>query len=392
MSATIPRRIITRGRRFIAEVDGLRFVAITAVVLSHVRMHTLLKHMNGAAILPAESWVPHLLGMGTYGVQLFFVLSGFLLSLPFAKARLGLAAKPSLRSYYLRRLTRLEPPYIVSMLLLFVGGFVALGMATGLSRWPNLIASLFYQHNLIYGASSPVNLVAWSLEVEVQFYLLAPALAIAFSIRNLVVRRTIFLAAMMAIPWLRTFIPPNLAEGAIGFPWSAEFFIAGFFLADLYLLDWKENPPRSLGWDVASLLGWAFLVMITLSGRFDILIAPGILITYIGVFRGRVSNWVFRRPLITMIGGMCYSIYLLHLSVISLTERIAKKIPLGSSFTARFAIDASLAIPAILVVSTIFFVLLERPCMDPTWPAKARERVRNWLRGPLPDRESAVSR
>lgn len=61
-------RIITRGRRFIAEVDGLRFVAISAVVLYHVSQHTLTRHMAGASVQPEESLLTKLLDLGHYGV------------------------------------------------------------------------------------------------------------------------------------------------------------------------------------------------------------------------------------------------------------------------------------------------------------------------------------
>ena len=203
-------RIITRGRRFIAEVDGLRFVAISAVVLYHLSQHTLTRHMAGASVQPGEAWLTKLLDLGHYGVQLFFVLSGFLLALPFAKWRLGLGDKPSLRAYYFRRLTRLEPPYMVAMLLLFAGPpLVASWMSGGWSLWPNLLASLVYQHNLIFGAMNPINPVTWSLEIEVQFYMLAPALAVVFSIGNAVARRAALFVFMLASRWCGVSFRPS---------------------------------------------------------------------------------------------------------------------------------------------------------------------------------------
>jgi peptidoglycan/LPS O-acetylase OafA/YrhL len=373
-------RIITRGRRFIAEVDGLRFVAISAVVLYHLSQHTLTRHMAGASVQPGESLIPKILDLGHYGVQLFFVLSGFLLALPFAKWRLGLGGKPSLRAYYLRRLTRLEPPYIVAMLLLFAGPpIVASWMSTGWSLWPNLLASLVYQHNLIFGQMSPINPVTWSLEIEVQFYMLAPALAVVFSIGNTKVRRAALFAFMLAVPLMRSFFPPWMESSYNSLLWHVEYFAAGFLLADFYLLDWQESPRHSLWWDLASLVGWPVLLAGLLEQRLSCVFAPLMLLACVGAFRGKVSSWLFSRPLVTVIGGMCYSIYLIHFRLLWATGRFAMRFLWGSSFIERFAIEALIAIPAILLVTIIFFVLLERPCMDPAWPTRATRRLHSWF-------------
>lgn len=375
-------RVITRGRAFIPEVDGLRFVAIMSVMLFHLSGYVLAKHMTGAAIQPAELWLPKVFGIGHYGVELFFVLSGFLLAMPFAKWRLGFAPRPSLRSYYCRRLTRLEPPYIVALALIFGVGVLAhrLGADVSswpdLSKWPNLLASLIYQHNLIYSSGSLITVVVWSLEIEVQFYMLAPLLAIIFSVHQVVTRRVILLAATIAIPLLRSFLPPQFKETFNSLPWHIEWFITGFLLTDLYVADWKQKPCRSFAWDGASLIGWPVLITLLLLGRFTVLMAPLVLVAYTGAFRGKISSWVLSRPLITVIGGMCYSMYLLHYSVISMVGTITKHILIGSSFTARFALDATIIIPMILIVTVLFFVVLERPCMDPAWPSKIGMQVR----------------
>ena len=370
-------RIITRGRRFIPEVDGLRFVAITAVVLYHLSGYTRTKHMTGGAIGPGEAWFPQVLGLGRYGVQLFFVLSGFLLAMPFAKWRLHLGDKPSLRKYYLRRLTRLEPPYIVSMLLLFLGGVAALGRTVGLSHSWNLVASLFYQHNLIYGDGSVINYVAWSLEVEVQFYLLAPFLASVFSISGTAVRRSLLAVAIVAIPMARELVPAVIAQRVgLSLPWFLEFFVAGFLLAEFFLIDWKEQPTLLFRYDLASFTGWSAILILLLSRRFAALMAPAVLLAYVGAFRGRASSWLLSLPAITAVGGMCYSMYLLHYAIISITGRFANRLLWGNSFSARLALEAIFAIPAILVATLAFYLVLERPCMDPTWPLKLRLLLR----------------
>ena len=78
-------------------------------------------------IIPLEHryWLVGLaLGNADRGVRLFFVLSGLVLALPFARQYLADGKRVVLSSYYMRRLTRLEPPYIVSVLLFVVVSMV----------------------------------------------------------------------------------------------------------------------------------------------------------------------------------------------------------------------------------------------------------------------------
>jgi len=107
--------------------------------------------------------------------------------------------------------------------------------------------------------------------------------------------------------------------------------------------------------------------------------APLMLLACTGAFRGRVSSWLLSRPPVTVLGGMCYSMYLIHFRLLFATGRLATHFLRGSSFTERLALEALISIPSILLVTVVFFVLIERPCMDPDWPAKAVLRLRSWF-------------
>ena len=104
---------------FIPEVDGLRFVAILSVFVFHLnaylQSHSLVRYkVDGLSPILCR-----LLSEGRFGVQLFFVISGLILSLPFAARHLQNKAPVSLKAYFLRRIARIEPPYIINMLLAF---------------------------------------------------------------------------------------------------------------------------------------------------------------------------------------------------------------------------------------------------------------------------------
>jgi peptidoglycan/LPS O-acetylase OafA/YrhL len=106
-------RRITSQKRFIPQIDGLRFVAISSVVLFH--LYASLHH--GGAVQNSAFDAARLAMLSKRGVELFFAISGFILGVPFASSYLQGAPKVKLKQYFLRRLTRLEPPYILSLMI-----------------------------------------------------------------------------------------------------------------------------------------------------------------------------------------------------------------------------------------------------------------------------------
>jgi peptidoglycan/LPS O-acetylase OafA/YrhL len=113
-------RRVTSGSSWIPQIDGLRFVAIAAVVLAHT--HTEVSARGPRPLLLAPEAHPFLSVFITYctsirGVELFFVISGHILARPFLRQYLLAGHPVRAGAYYLRRITRLEPPYILSLFI-----------------------------------------------------------------------------------------------------------------------------------------------------------------------------------------------------------------------------------------------------------------------------------
>jgi peptidoglycan/LPS O-acetylase OafA/YrhL len=109
---------------------------------------------------------------GFVGVHMFFVLSGYLLFRPYAAAMLAGRRLPDTFNFYLRRLIRIVPPYLVSLLL-----FVILRFSLGTkppSAWNITAHALFIFNYFPKLDFFSINGVYWSLAIEIQFYLMLP--------------------------------------------------------------------------------------------------------------------------------------------------------------------------------------------------------------------------
>ncbi len=167
----------TNSKSNIAVLDGIRAIACLSVISYHIDRFTMLSHVWSFSIGPLISSV----AMGGWsGVTLFFVLSGFLLFLPYAKALLFEAGDntwPSIRTFYLRRALRILPGYYVSLFLLIILTQPQYLQADHLPQL-GLFLTLFMDasHSIYQQIDGPF----WTLAVEWQYYLLLPFLALGF--------------------------------------------------------------------------------------------------------------------------------------------------------------------------------------------------------------------
>lgn len=367
----------TSSNYFLPEIDGFRFFAIFTVLLYHLNTHLL--RVTGDTFDP-QNGLSRVLSKGSVGVDVFFAISGFILALPFARHFLFQTPQPPLKSYYIRRLTRLEPPYVTSLVLLLAVHVVVLHRDLN-DLLPNFLASLFYVHSIVYDQWSVINPVAWSLEVEVQFYLLAPFLAYVFTIRDATARRSVMVLIIAAsifhynfnIEWIKEM---HLRKSLL---MHLHQFFAGFLFADIFLTTWQSKErAKSYWYDLIGVNAMGLLLFLNdpFNWLNDLLFVAALLIAFVCIFKGRLLNRFYTHPVIVIIGGMCYSIYLLHYALIAfLTERTGALIDPAWGYPVNYLIQGTLIIPLVLLVSAVFFALIERPCMDKDWPAKLKAKM-----------------
>lgn len=390
---------VTSSGRFIPEIDGLRFVAIITVLLFHLNALAL-QFYAAQGRFPSGSGaaLDMLLRSGFVGVEVFFAISGFVLGLPFAEQRVQGGRPVRLPRYFLRRLTRIEPTYFVNMLALFImkaadyywwGGRADLRPAAML---PHLLASLFYSHNIVYGQGSTINNVAWSLEIEIQFYLLAPLICSLYSVKSKAWRRMAMLALGMGAATLDFGALTAGVNSRFALLRYLPFFAVGLVVADIFVADWREAPSHGRGWSWLAIVGCAGMPVLVHTGFFtqqllnavivsprlligDVLLSICIAMLFAGAIRGEWASRIFRMRPLVLIGGMCYTIYLYHQLTYHLIGHWTSARWSGLPYGGFIAVQGLVLLPGCVAICSVLFVLFEKPFMYPDWPARVRAFV-----------------
>lgn len=291
-------------------LDGLRALAVMAVLLFHA--------------------FPHALPGGFIGVDIFFVISGYIITKTyFNSLRSG---QVSLRQFYVKRFRRLAPAYILVLILTTVTAYLLINPLYLKNYGESLIAQPFYLQNFIFWRQgdyfeAPLTkplLHTWSLAVEEQFYLLY-GLLIIFVRKRPAVSTTWLLAALVL-----------LALGSFG----ASFIIAqvspktAFFLLPTRL--WQLAIGVGLGlmsWSLpvrlAHSLKWgglgAMIAAVALFGETAttqsvqaLLACAGTAAAILGVASLRAHDRILDLPAVAYIGKISYSLYLWHWPIISI--------------------------------------------------------------------------
>jgi peptidoglycan/LPS O-acetylase OafA/YrhL len=378
----------TNSTGFIPEIDGLRFYAILTVVIFHLNT-AYSKQLGytdlGVSLLgnPKQieniSWWMIRLDLG---VKVFFAISGFVLALPFLRHYLAGRPKVSIGDYFYRRLTRLEPPFVVS-LLLFLSVHIWLLGASLSEMLPHMGAGLLYSHVLIYGVPNPINPVTWSLETEAQFYIIVPLLFTLLFLRqskiwSYGVISLLFVISMYSKSY---FVENSISQFGSSVISYLSNFLTGVIFAWLYL----SKPPflqkKSYYWDILGLIAVTaqfFYYKPQYLHHNVILFNAGVLLMMVATFKGKIFNSFFTMPAIFVTGGMCYSIYLLHYAFLHLLVKYSVHFQTGLGYLYDLMLQIIICLPIVLIISAIFFLAIEKPCMNKHWPERLIHRIRTF--------------
>ncbi len=348
------------GEERSARVESLRALAALAVVWGHVVAASLA--LNPA--LPSASdlgTIERVAYGGGYGVFFFFALTGYLLSWPFAKRYFGGGDSIELGRYAINRALRILPLYyaVVVVVLLFQEHNPGLGV------WARFLT---FTETLSPGTAGRIVGPAWSLVVELCFYLLLPLLAYAIArlargSRGRAAAMLIGLAlASLAIRVVTIYnADPVDPLWRLNLPATFLFFVPGMLLA-LVRVSWEERrpawvrgpPSRGDLWILATVPLWALVVLGSYSLDFLVGVAAfGIVGACVLPMRaGPVTNALQWRPL-AFVGVASYSLYLWHVPVI--------KALIDGGVSTGFVALTAIAVPICILIAIGSYAAIESP-------------------------------
>jgi peptidoglycan/LPS O-acetylase OafA/YrhL len=387
----------------IRALDGLRAIAALSIVLFHA--------LHQAKFQAAP--VSHVLGNFFWylpsGVHLFFVLSGFLLFLPFARAMLLGRPLPGTVQFYQRRALRILPAYLVALAVL--AWLSTADYAVPLSGWA-VLTHLLMIHDMFPAFNREFEGPFWTLAVEVQFYLLLPVLAAALawmmrssrSPRRLI--SGILLLVVLALSVravdiaITSSLPVNTNGGfarmfvllTMGMQGKyLEVFMMGMLAAVVYIISVEfDGLSRALRWRLAwvvACMSLAVYIVAMLNVRFcGPMFAPGQhwgvgelvypLVVGVGyatlllaiLWSQRVIRWPFETRPMRFVGHISYSLYLWHNPAILATIPFFAGIPIIGRVIGAF------------LVAYVSYQLIERPFLrrrrrDDTWSSARQRRL-----------------
>lgn len=337
----------------IAELDGLRGLAVALVLV----WHYLPCQLPGDAGLVSSALRRGLYLAGS-GVDLFFVLSGFLIFGILLDER---HSGGFLRVFYIRRACRILPVYFLllgSFWLLSLTDFLPAESREWLFGHPlPLWSYATFTQNILMGMENTFGpgalSVTWSLAVEEQFYLVAPWIVLLAGRRGLV---GLLPAMLLAGPLLRMMHPGFHAY--VNTPWRADPLVAGGCVALLV------RSPAAVAWirqrqRMVPVVGGLLAAVVPL-----MILKPGILgvlnLSWLAALYGLLvlvaalglHPWIcvfLRQPLWRMLGKYSYAIYMFHQLVSGLLHgMILKQEPLIRGWAGAMTTLAALLVTCAL--------------------------------------------
>lgn len=341
-------------KRSLLSVDILRAVAALGVFSHHQHICTLIARYTG---LPAIKTIDNF--GAQFAVPLFFLISGYCIHLSNVK-HLANGNNLPLKEYYKRRFLRIYPPYLAALLFSIVVNYFTYNYLPSTS---DILVHAFVLQGFTIPYFNTINLVLWTISIEIAFYLIYPVFYY-IRLKSGLIKALSFalLVSSLSIGYFSTLgalsLPQYYCVFNIWFAWCC-----GSFLADKSTFN-----PAELKKPIYILIYFsivtAFVAIHLIPNNLYIIGYQLNILIWIGpfVYITAKEAWLIKHyriltKVITAIGLSSYSLYLLHEPLIALKNYLGHRfLPANLQF-------AGITVGAVLVpvIAWYSFKYIEKP-------------------------------
>lgn len=366
-------------------LDGLRGLAALAVFGVHYNQVIDVDVQVG----PVDLYV--LMSNGEYGVALFFILSGFLLSQPFWKSILNGLRWPDTRTYIIRRLARIVPAYFGALTLLII--------LSGMWRIPAAYTDIALHYSFLFNLAEfsifSINAPFWTLAVEMQFYILLPLIFAAIARIDKAWHIT-FIVALCVLAYAIHYGLNNYVTEMIDWPFATwllwirphgavlthsllahlPHFLLGVIGAYLFLILKTKASVKDNR--LAKFSDWVFgctliVVLVLLAtplshwiqipyGRYGLPLVTLLLVAMIvSVPSSHFACRILESFPLRGFGTISYGIYIYHLPCLTLVDHTMAKQQMDAA--SHWFLYGSLSLAVTILAASLSFLLIERPVL-----------------------------
>lgn len=347
-----PPPTVGKKSTYLPQLDGLRGIAILSVLIHHFGVH-----------------LPQWIDWGPIGVRLFFLLSGYLITLSVWKlgspAERGRGYWSGLGAFHLRRMVRLTP---VLYMMILVGALMGLPEYREGMAWHAAFLSNFYVLHLDYWPGGASHL--WSLSIQEQFYLMWPFVILMIPRKFL----PWALAAMLVFALGYRII--LMDKVSVFYRWVMMPGVIDSFALGSLIACWKKSGgriPLASGRFGVGVAAFAFACYVAARLlRYAPHVAPwmGVTETLENVFLGwmmlrTIEGWpgvvgkFFETPVLVYIGRISYGLYVFHVLVhIAIGPWLDA---MGLTMESHIAIRTMILIAISMGVATLSYRYVEMP-------------------------------
>jgi peptidoglycan/LPS O-acetylase OafA/YrhL len=379
-----------RAFYYVDGLTGLRGFAALWVLIYHVWVASTPRRITiGIGSISID--LTPFFSCGWAGVDIFYTLSAFLLTLPFAEAVIQEKKGPPLLPYFYRRVLRVFPAYYAQLgILLILAWFGTYGEIPNIG---NLLTHLFMVHNISFDYFTSMNGIWWTLPVEFSFYLVLPVLALLLRRRRWPI---LLVVAIMVTISYRYLMFQSIAQKTVEYkvwlleqlPGHIDQFVFGVLAAYFYVKlrqaetsnpkkGLRPSPRACIFFGIIGVIIFLYLLHVHFlkywDGHFLLFIWHGCAGFFIAVMiygiatDSRLGPFLFGNRFVVGIGVISYSLYLWHLLVIDWLQRWGWFIYYKGYL---FPVLLPVALSVSLGLATLSYFFIERPFLKRGTPKK----------------------